>query len=658
MEGRARPAGAGSPAARAAVRVTLPDGSVREVPAGTTPREVAEAVGPRLAKAAVAARVNGQVVDLDRPMPGDASLEILTFDDPAGREVYRHTAAHILAQAVKRLFPEAKLTIGPPIEDGFYYDFDVRRPFSPEDLERIEAEMQAIIRADYPVRREELDRPAAVRLFRGLGEDYKLEIIDGLEPDAPLSVYRQGEFVDLCRGPHLPSTGRVKVVKLLSAAGAYWRGDESRAMLQRIYGTAFERRADLEAYLHRLEEARRRDHRRLGRELDLYSIADEVGPGLILWHPRGGRLRQALEDFWREEHRKRGYELVFTPHIGQRRLWERSGHWEKYHASMYRPIEVDGVEYLLKPMNCPFHVMIYKAQPRSYRDLPLKLCEFGTVYRYERSGTLHGLLRVRGFTQDDAHLFVRPDQIGEVLAETVEFGLYFLRTCGFSDFTYYLSLRDPSRPEDYIGGVDVWDRAEAELEAALKALEVPYVTARGEANFYGPKVDISMTDVLGRQWQACTVQLDFTLPERFDLEYRGADNRPHRPVMIHRALFGSMERFVGLLIEQHAGAFPVWLAPEQARLLPITDRAAGYAQQVLERLRDAGFRAELDAREETIGYKIRQAQLDKVPYMLVVGDREQAQGTVSVRHREQGDLGPEPVDAFVARLSADVTERR
>ncbi len=646
------------------IRVTLADGPV-EVPRGTTPREILASLDRDAQANAVAARVTGeqivggeQVIDLDRPLDADVELEFLTFDDEAGREVYRHSAAHVLAQAVKRLFPEARLAIGPPIEEGFYYDFDVARPFTPEDLEAIEGEMQAIIKADYPIHREAVEPEAARHLFRDLNEQYKLEILDELPPDEPVSLYRQGEFVDLCRGPHLPSTGRLRAVKLLHAAGAYWRGDERNPMLQRIYGTAFESRADLDAYLKRLEEARRRDHRRLGRDLDLYSIHDEVGPGLVLWHPNGGIIRHLAEDFARQEHLRRGYGLVYSPHIANRRLWEISGHWDWYKENMYTPIDIDGVEYLLKPMNCPFHMMIYRSRPRSYKELPLRWAEWGTVYRYERSGVLHGLLRVRAFTQDDAHIFCREDQVEEVIQETVDFARDIIEAFGFHDYHVRLSLRDPETPEKYVGSDAIWERAEPALAGALDRMSLEYTPARGEANFYGPKIDILIRDALGREWQGPTIQLDFNLPERFDLTYKGPDNRDHRPVMIHRALFGSMERFFGLLIEHHGGAFPVWLAPVQARVIPIGERHLDYARAVADRVRAAGYRVEVDERDEKVGYKIRQAQLEKVPYMLVVGDREQQDQTVALRHRAEGDLGPWPLAEILARLAEDLRLRR
>ncbi len=636
------------------MEIQLPDGTCVTVEEKLSIRQLLDRL-PEWKNKITAAVIAGCLVDMDEtPEPG-ARVEFLTFDDPRGREVYRHTAAHVLAQAVKRLHPQAKLGIGPAIEDGFYYDFDVGRPFTPEVLEDIEREMQEIIRQDLPIRRQLLSREDAHRLFREMGESYKLEILEEL-PDQQVSVYRQGDFVDLCTGPHLPRTGMLEAVKLLNAAGAYWRGDERRPMLQRIYGTAFPDRESLNQYLKRLEEARKRDHRRLGRELDLYSIQEECGPGLVLWHPKGAVIREIIENFWRREHRKRGYELVYSPHIGKADLWRKSGHLEWFRENMYGSMLVEGAEYLLKPMNCPFHILMYKSATRSYRDLPLRWAELGTVYRYERSGVLHGLLRVRGFTQDDAHIFCTRDQLEDEIVAVVELALFMLSRFGFEQFEVKLSVRDPAKKEKYVGDDSLWQEAEGALVAALNRLGMRYRVEEGEAKFYGPAIDIELKDALGRGWQGPTIQVDFNLPERFDLTYMGPDNRQHRPVMVHRTVLGALERFLGNLIEHYAGAFPTWLAPVQVRVIPVGERHLPYAQEVAGKLVESGFRVEVDTRNEKVGFKIRGAELDKIPYMLVVGDREQERGTVAVRRRREGDLGPMRLAEFAMMLEQEVRQ--
>ncbi|MCL5038785.1 MAG: threonine--tRNA ligase [Firmicutes bacterium] len=640
------------------IKIRFPDGQEKEYPEGVTAGEIAEGLGAGLARAALAALIDGEMVDLSRPLSQTGEIRLLTFDDPEGREVLRHSTSHVMAQAVQHLFPGVKLAIGPAIEDGFYYDFDVPQPFTPEDLTRIEEEMGRIIAADYPFLREEVSREEALRLFAERGEKYKVELIVDLPAGEPISLYRQGDFLDLCAGPHIPSTGKVKHFKLLSVAGAYWRGDEKRPMLQRIYGTVFAKKSDLEEYLRRLEEAKRRDHRRLGRELDLFSLQEEAGPGLVFWHPKGGLVRQLIEDFWRAEHRRRGYEIVFSPHIAKLDLWKISGHWSWYKENMYSPINIDEVEYLLKPMNCPFHILMYKSATRSYRDLPLRWGELGTVYRYERSGVLHGLLRVRGFTQDDAHLFVRPDQLKDELVGVIDLAQFMMESFGYQNYELMLSVRDPENKTKYIGSDEVWEMAEKALVGALQTKGLPYVLGEGEAKFYGPAIDITLKDALGRGWQGPTIQVDFNLPERFDLAYIGEDGQPHRPVMIHRTVLGSMERFMGGLIEHYAGAFPLWLAPVQARLLPITERHHEYAYSVQKRLQEAGLRVEVDPRSEKVGYKIRQAEMEKVPYMLVVGDKERDLGQVAVRQRQQGDLGPMGVEDFLSKARAEIGEKR
>jgi threonyl-tRNA synthetase len=585
-------------------------------------------------------------------------------------ELYRirHSTAHIMAQAVMEMFPgEAKIAIGPPIEDGFYYDFDLPRPLTPEDLESVEARMVEIIAGDFEFQREVLSAEDAQKRFAD--QPYKIELIEGLEAGGmdeygepieekpEISIYTHDIFTDLCRGPHVESTKKInpKAVKLLNVAGAYWRGDERRPMLQRIYGTAWASAEDLDQYLWKLEEAKKRDHRRLGKELDLYSVSDAVGPGLVLWHPKGGMVRKLAEDYAREEHERGGYEFVYSPHIGKAQLWETSGHLDWYQDGMYAPLDIEGQQYYLKPMNCPFHVQIYKSRTRSYRDLPLRYAEWGTVYRYERSGVLHGLLRVRGFTQDDAHLFCRPDQMPEEIDRVLDFSLNILRAFGFENFQAYLSTRNPEkaagRPEDWEGPTEA-------LRNSLERVGVPYEIDEGEAVFYGPKIDLKLNDALGREWQLTTIQFDFILPDRFDMAYIGEDGQEHRPYMIHRALFGSMERFMGVLIEHFAGAFPVWLAPIQATLIPIADRHFEYAEKVAAQLREAGVRVDVDQRSERMNAKIRDAQLQKIPYMLVVGDREAEAGQVAVRMRSGEDLGALPVEAFLERVKAEVLDHK
>lgn len=634
------------------VKITFPDGSSKEYPKGITPLEVASDISSRLAKAALAAKVNGDLVDLTEEINSDAEIRILTFDDEEGREVYRHSASHVMAQAVKELFPEAKLGIGPAIEDGFYYDFDVSRGFTPEDLERIEERIRRIIKADYPFIRKEVPREEAINLFEEMGEIYKVELLKEME-DEIVSLYEHDGFIDLCRGPHLPSTGRLKVVKLLNVAGAYWRGDERRKMLQRIYGTAYERRSDLEAHLKRIEEAERRDHRKLGRQLDLISFHEEAGAGLVYWHPKGAMIRKLIEDFWRDQHIKGGYEFVYTPHIGKSWLWETSGHLDFYNENMYSPMDVDGQEYYIKPMNCPFHIMIYKTRIRSYRDLPLRWAELGTVYRYERSGVLHGLMRVRGFTQDDAHIFCTPQQIEDEILRVLRFSLEMLRAFGFGEFEVYLS----TKPQKSVGETERWEQAQSSLREALEAEGLPYEVDEGGGAFYGPKIDIKIRDAIGRSWQCSTIQFDFNLPDRFDLSYVGEDGREHRPYMVHRALLGSIERFFGVLIEHYAGAFPLWLAPIQVRVMNVTRDQEDYALQVTQRLKDAGLRADNDIRGEKLGYKVREAQLEKIPYMLIVGAREKDKGTVAVRTRRGEDLGDMPIEVFIERVKGEIESR-
>ncbi|WP_305041405.1 threonine--tRNA ligase [Geoalkalibacter sp.] len=610
------------------VHIELPDGTRRDFPAGTTALEVARDISERLARQAVAARIDGQLTDVTAALNRDCRLEIVTLDSPAGLEIYRHSTAHLMAQAVKTLFGrDVQVTIGPAIENGFYYDFySETHKFTPEEFDAIEAKMAELAAADLPIRREEMTRESAIELFREQGEAYKVELIEDL-PNQTVSLYRQGDFVDLCRGPHLPSTGFIKAFKLTSVAGAYWRGDENRAMLQRLYATAFPDRKELKAHLQRLEEARKRDHRKLGRELDLFSFSEEAGAGLVIWHPKGALLRTILEDFERREHLKRGYDIVMGPQLLRTDLWKTSGHYDNYRENMYFT-EVEGQGYGIKPMNCLSHMIIYKSQIRSYRDLPLRFFELGTVHRHEKSGVLHGLTRVRGFTQDDAHILCTPDQLdGEIKGV-----LQFVRdVMGIFGFAYELEIS--TRPAKSIGSDQDWERATNALMNALKDTGLPFEVNEGDGAFYGPKIDVKLKDALDRRWQCATIQCDFTLPERFDLSFVGADGEKHRPVMVHRVILGSIERFIGVLIEHYAGNFPLWISPVQAVVVNVTDNQAAYAQQVFNELRAAGLRVRQDLRNEKLGFKIREAQVEKIPYMLVIGDKEMEQGTVAPRHR-------------------------
>jgi threonyl-tRNA synthetase len=635
------------------MKVRLPNGKWIETEDGRTALELLREHEPKWLKTAVAVRWNGQIVDLTRPLHGEGALEVVTFDDPEGREVFWHSSSHLMAQAVKELFPEARLAIGPPIEDGFYYDIDLDRSLGPEDLQKLEEKMKELASQKLRIQREELPKDEAVKLFSDLNETYKVEILQEMEDEDRVSVYRQGNFVDLCRGPHLPDTGYIKHFKLLNVAGAYWRGDEKNKMLQRIYGVAFPKKSQLEEHLHLLEEAKKRDHRRLGRELDLFSISEEIGPGLILWHPKGAFIRHLIESFWKEEHFKAGYELLYTPHIAKLDLWRRSGHVDFYRENMYAPMVIDDVEYELKPMNCPFHITIYKSKIRSYRELPIRWAELGTVYRYERSGVLHGMLRVRGFTQDDAHIFCRPDQIQEEILRLLDFTMFFLRTFGFTEYEIFLS----TRPEKYVGTEENWELATNALKQALEIRNLEYEIDPGEGVFYGPKIDIKIRDALKRYWQCTTIQVDFNNPERFDVQYIGDDGQPHRPIMIHRALLGSLERFFGILIEHYGGAFPVWLSPTQVVVIPITDRQHEYAQQCHDQLIAAGIRSALDSRNEKVGYKIREAETQKIPYMLVIGDREVQSEQVAVRQRRVGDIGQMALHAFIEKIKKEVAEK-
>ncbi|MEE9523860.1 MAG: threonine--tRNA ligase [Thermodesulfovibrionales bacterium] len=583
----------------------------------------------------------------------DLTLDAITIDSPEGLEIYRHSSSHVMAHAVKDLFPNVKIAIGPAIEDGFYYDFDVEEPFSPGDLEKIEKRMDEIVKEKRGFERKVLKKSEAVKMFEDMNEPYKVEIINELE-DEEVSIYDEGGFIDLCRGPHLPSTGYLKAFKLLSVAGAYWRGDEKNKMLQRIYGTAFATPKELKKHLNFLEEVKKRDHRRLGKELDLFSVNDEIGSGLVLWHPKGALIRKAIEDFWRNEHLRADYQILFTPHIAKLDLWEKSGHLDFYRENMYSPMEIDDVDYEIKPMNCPFHLAVYKSNLRSYRDLPVRYAELGTVYRYERSGVLHGLLRVRGFTQDDAHIFCSEDQIEEEIRNVLDFTLFVLKTFDFDDYDIYLS----TRPEKFVGSLENWDRSTNALRNALEVKGLKYEIDAGEGVFYGPKIDIKVKDSLGRQWQCSTIQVDFNNPERFDITFRGSDGKDHRPIMIHRALMGSLERFFGILIEHYAGAFPLWLAPVQISVITIAERHVEFASEVLKYLRENDIRVEGNFDNEKIGYKIRQSAVSKVFYAAIIGDKELEDSKITVRKKSGENLSPMTKEALLGMLQNEINSKK
>ena len=635
--------------------VTLPDGSVKTVPQGTAPLDVARSISTRLADDALVAKVDGAYWDLTRPFEGDASLQILTTRHPEALEVYRHSTAHLLAAAVLELFPETKLGIGPPIENGFYYDFQRPAAFTPEDLEKIEQKMWEIQARDLPYERKYTAKDEGLKLYAD--QPMKIELITERAGDV-FSEYTLGpHFIDFCRGPHIPSTKKIKAFKLLSIAGAYWKGDEHNAQLQRIYGTAWFSKKEQDAYLARLEEAKKRDHRKLGQELDLFSIQELAGPGLIFFHPKGGLIRKIIEDWMRDQYLKRGYDLVYTPHVMRADLWRTSGHLSHYAENMFAGMELDDAEYRLKPMNCPGHILIYRDKLRSYRELPVRLGELGTVYRYEKSGVMHGLLRVRGFTQDDAHIFCTPDQIEDEVVNCLEFAIDVLKTFGFDQYEAELSTWDggpeanQGKAGKYDGTPELWELGERALKRAVERLGLKAPVMADEAAFYGPKIDMKLVDALGRKWQLSTVQFDFTLPQKFNLEYVAEDGKRHQPLMVHRALYGSVERFFGILIEHYGGAFPLWLAPVQTVVMPITDRQLEYAKTVQSKLEEAGLRSHLDDRKEKVNLKIRDAQLQKVPYMLVVGEREAEAGTVAVRQRKQGDLGAKPLEQFIEEVT-------
>ncbi|WP_270474641.1 threonine--tRNA ligase [Clostridium cochlearium] len=632
------------------INITLKDGKVIEVEKGVRVSDIAMKISPALYKKAVGAKVNGEVAELMTEIKEDSQLEILTFDDEDGRRTVRHTASHILAQAVKRLYPEAKLAIGPAIDNGFYYDFDIDFTFTPEMLEKIEKEMSKIIKENLEIERFELPREEAIKLAKDADEPYKVELIEDLPEGEVISFYKQGDFVDLCAGPHLPSTGKIKAIKLLSVAGAYWRGDEKNKMLQRIYGTAFLKKSELEAYLKLLEEAKRRDHRKLGKELDLFSINEE-GPGFPFFHPKGMVVRNILENFWREKHTKAGYDEIRTPVILNEELWHRSGHWDHYKENMYFT-KIDNENFAIKPMNCPGSILVYKSHLHSYKEFPMRLGELGLVHRHELSGALHGLMRVRCFTQDDAHIFMTKEQIRDEILNVIKLIDDFYKVFGFE---YFVELS--TRPEDSMGSDEDWEVATNGLKNALEAAGLEYKINEGDGAFYGPKIDFHLKDCIGRTWQCGTIQLDFQMPERFDLTYIGQDGERHRPVMVHRVVFGSIERFIGILIEHFAGAFPTWLAPVQVKVMTITDAQKDYANKVVDKLKENGIRVEFDDRNEKIGYKIREAQLQKVPYMIILGDKEVNENKVAVRSRKEGDLGAIALEEFIQKLNYEIENR-
>ena len=629
------------------MKITFPDGSIREYAKGTTAMQIAESISQRLAQEVLAAEVNGEVRDLNLPINDDSHVKLLKWDDDEGKHAFWHTSSHLLAEALEALYPGIKFGIGPAIESGFYYDVDCPVPITESDLPRIEQKMMELARTKEAVVRTEVAKAEALRTFTEKGDQYKVELIEALE-DGTISFYTNGAFTDLCRGPHLPNTGLIKAIKLTSVAGAYWRGDEKRQMLTRIYGISFPKKSMLDEYLAMMEEAKKRDHRKLGKELELFAFSQRVGQGLPLWLPKGAALRDRLEQFLRRVQKAYGYQQVITPHIGNKELYVTSGHYAKYGKDSFQPIHtpIEGEEYLLKPMNCPHHCEIYKTKPRSYKDLPLRLAEFGTVYRYEQSGELHGLTRVRGFTQDDAHMFVRPDQLLEEFEKVIDIILYIFKTLKFDNYTAQISLRDPNNKEKYIGSDENWEKAEQAIIDAAKEKGLNTVVEYGEAAFYGPKLDFMVKDAIGRKWQLGTIQVDYNLPERFDLTYTGADDKPHRPIMIHRAPFGSMERFVAVLLEHTAGKFPLWLSPDQVAVLPISEKYNDYAEKVTDFLNRNDVRAQIDNRNEKIGRKIRDNELKRIPYLLIVGEKEQADGLVSVRVQGEGDKGQMTQEAF------------
>ena len=645
------------------IHITLPDGSIKDVPKGTTPADVARSISPRLADAALVARVaapndgEGELVDLRKPLEQDVKLQILTEKDPDALFVFRHSAAHLLAAAVVELFPNVKLGIGPPIDTGFFYEFLREEPFTQEDLAKIEKKMRELAAQDLPNERKLIPKPEALDLYKKSNQIFKCELVEEKATEPMVSFYTTGKFIDFCRGPHIPSTGRIKAFKLMSVAGAYWKGKESNPQMQRIYGACFVDQKELDEYLHRLEEAKKRDHRRVGKDLELFTVSDLVGAGLPLWLPKGATIRRLLEEYILEREREAGYQHVYTPDLAKVDLYKRSGHWEHYHEDMFPPMELETEDLVLRPMNCPHHILVYESKKRSYRDLPVRIAELGTMYRYERSGVLSGLSRVRAMTLNDAHIFCTPDQIKDEFAGVMRLVERAYRDLGITQYSYRLSLRGKENAEKYVANDEMWDLAENVLREAMNSLGLPYTEAPGEAAFYGPKLDIQLADVMGHQETYSTIQIDFHLPNQFDLSYIGADGKEHRPVIIHRGVISTMERMVSYLIELYGGAFPAWLAPVQVAILPITERQNTYAAEVMQKLLAAGIRVELDERNEKVQAKIRDAQLQKIPYMLVIGGKEAEAGTVAVRHRTKGDQGPRPLDQFLADLKKEVDSR-
>ncbi|MFQ5712543.1 MAG: threonine--tRNA ligase [Candidatus Scalinduaceae bacterium] len=638
------------------VKIKLPGGIERKYKDKVTVRNVANDISTKNHGSAIAGKLNSTLVDLDYAIETDTKLDLVMDNSEEGLEILRHSTAHVMAQAVTRLYPDVKLGIGPSIKDGFYYDFDLGRTLTQEDLEKIEEEMKRIIGADEPFKRSEEPREDAIKRMEKLNQRYKVELIKGLQ-DQTVSFYTQGDFIDLCKGPHVSSTKKIGAFKLLSVAGAYWRGKETNPMLQRIYGTVFTSKKELDKHLKLLEEIKKRDHRKIGVALDLYSFQDNGGAGLVFWHPKGGVIRNIIETFWREEHYKRGYDLIYSPHIAKIDLWEKSGHLDFYKESMFSPIDVEGQEYILRPMNCPFAILMYKTKIRSYRDLPLRWGELGTVYRYERSGVLHGLLRVRGFTQDDSHIFCRPDQLKDEIVGVIDLAQYMLESFGFEEYEIELAVRGMGEEEKYIGDNEKWVLAEEALRSALEEKELDFVRMEGEAKFYGPAIDIKIKDALGRGWQGPTIQVDFNLPERFDVNYIDTDGLQHKVVMVHRTVLGAMERFLGCLIEHYAGDFPLWLAPTQVRILPITDNHNDYGIRIKNKLSEMGIRSDCDLRNAKIGYKIREGTLEKIPYLLIIGDKEIEEETVSVRSRKKGNEGPIPLSQFIECVEKTVKDK-
>jgi threonyl-tRNA synthetase len=636
------------------IKITFPDGNIKEFDKGITARQIAESISGRLAEEALAVKLNGRVRDLHAPINEDGTIKFLTFEDPEGKHVYWHSTSHLMAHAVQSIYPEAKFGVGPAIEAGFYYDIDINSSLSEDDLKQIEDKMTELSKKNEPFLREELSKNEALNFFAKKGDNYKTEIISELDEDNEvISIYKEGDFTDLCTGPHLPTAGKIKYVKLLNISGSYWRGDEKNKQLQRIYGISFPKKKMLDEYLVFLEEAKKRDHRKLGKQLDLYSTHEEAGAGLVYWHPKGARIRLEIENFWREAHLSNGYDLLFSPHMGKSWLWDTSGHLGFYKDSMYSEMKVDEQDYFIKPMNCPFHIMIYKSQLRSYRDLPLRWAELGTVYRYEKSGVLHGLLRVRGFTQDDAHIFCTHEQIESEIIEVLRFAKMMWEAFGFTEMKYYLA----TQPADSVGEQELWDKATQSLVAALHHENLEYETDEGGGAFYGPKIDIKIKDALGREWQMSTVQFDFNMSKRFEMKYIGEDGKEHQPFMVHRALLGSIERFFGVLIEHYGGAFPMWLAPVQVAVLPVSEHFVDYAREVAQSLKKEGIRVELDERNEKIGYKIRTWETDKVPYMLILGEKEKNAGNISVRKHKKGDLGSLSLSDFLANIKDEIKNK-